>query len=305
MHHISVSALSDLVLSLPCLLLFGLLARSAHFALQHPRGIAFPIIVRGPDFPAGYPFAAQLAAARDVIMMIADFCPYAADLGDQSNPTCDGRNVAAYLDSKFAANASSGARDCVPTATATDVLFQRLLVNGRAADAPLVQPMPLNSVVRLRAINAAAMSHVVLRFPPGATVYIVAVDGVATQPQLVTGNFWLGTAQRADFFFELNNVDAAVGFPVLALTEASDVAVDGVGFGLQAVLLLHTAEQGLPAQRSWPLTFEATPAWPLPGFMAAATELTLRAYVSLPNPLRLPDRSYQVDLTGAARVMEK
>ena len=51
--------------------------RSAHFALQHPRGIAFPIIVRGPDFPPDYPFAAQLAAARDVVMMIADFCPYA------------------------------------------------------------------------------------------------------------------------------------------------------------------------------------------------------------------------------------
>ena len=97
---------------------------SAHFALQHPRGIAFPIIVRGPDFPPDYPFAAQLAAARDVVMMIADFCPYATDLGDQSNPTCDGRNVAAYLDSKFSGNATDGkARVCVATATATDVLF--------------------------------------------------------------------------------------------------------------------------------------------------------------------------------------
>jgi hypothetical protein len=47
------------------------------------------------------------------------------DLGNQSNPTCDGRNVAAYLDSKFKGNATNGkARNCVPTATATDVLFQ-------------------------------------------------------------------------------------------------------------------------------------------------------------------------------------
>lgn len=46
------------------------------------------------------------------------------------------------------------------------------------------------SVVRLRAINAGAMSHVVLRFPPFATVYIVSVDGVATQPQLGTSGWW-------------------------------------------------------------------------------------------------------------------
>jgi hypothetical protein len=54
-------------------------------------------------------------------------------------------------------------------------------------------------------------------------------------------------------------------------------------------------------QRSWPLTYTASPAWPLPGFMAAATERTLRAYQSLPNPMRKPERSYQVDLTGATR----
>jgi hypothetical protein len=67
------------VSSLHCLIVIRMFPRicSAHFALQHPRGIAFPIIVRGPDFPPDYPFAAQLAAARDVVMMIADFCPYA------------------------------------------------------------------------------------------------------------------------------------------------------------------------------------------------------------------------------------
>ena len=111
---------------------------------------------------------------------------------------------------------------CMDPGTDFDVGFRYHLANDRQMNDPHIMRVERGEFVRLRIINAAAMSSYVVQF--NATEWgrelprptLVAVDGQFTHPHHVDefGGFWIGVAQRGDVLLQAPQTDGC--FPIFA-----------------------------------------------------------------------------------------
>lgn len=168
------------------------------------------------------------------------------------------------------------------------------LANGKHRASPRVVAAPTNGLVRLRAINSAAVTSYRLYFPT-RNVRVVAVDGQWVQPaSLIDGGFWLAVGQRADFLMRLpvGDADAPPLFPVVALPEGHELDdYAGIVFAEPGV-----TPDALEAMNS---VVAAATAVPPPGPVSDGIvnqEIALQAL--FPFAQRGIDRTFEINITG-------
>jgi FtsP/CotA-like multicopper oxidase with cupredoxin domain len=240
----------------------------SHYGLQEQLLLSAPLIIRdGSENPS----------QQEVIVMLADFSftppdQILAQLQARQTPDMPGMNMHG-MDMH---GAEMPAMESAPDLN--DVQYDAFLANSRTLADPEVVRVEPGGRVRLRIINASAMSayHIALGRLKGN---LIAVDGIRVQP--VRGhNFPITVAQRLDI--ELTIPKNAAAYPVLAVLEGERKQT---GIVLLAGKRQVTRISGMADAASPPLTL--------------GLERSLRAAEPLVD--RKADRTHVVNLTGSMK----
>jgi len=177
----------------------------SHYGFQHEMGVGSPLIIDGP-MPEGYPEGPSIDQARDVIMFLEDFGPYASENHTTPGyPNEDSEHPMELYD-YFLNNwnkeaATFNYSECMDPGIELDVSYKTHLVNGRTLDDPIVVDVKAGERIRLRAIVSSGMSNYRLNLE-GFNATVIAVDGQPIKPLSLKGRlqdgFFLAVAQRAD-----------------------------------------------------------------------------------------------------------
>ena len=177
----------------------------SHYGFQHELGVGAPLIVDGP-MPEGYPEGASIDQARDVIMFLEDFSPYASENHTTPGyPNEDGEHPGDlydyFLNGWNAEVATFNYSECMDPGIELDVSFKGHLVNGKTLADPVVVDVKAGERIRLRVIVNSGMSNYRLLLA-GFNATVIAVDGQPVEPFSLKGPpqdaFFIAVAQRAD-----------------------------------------------------------------------------------------------------------
>jgi FtsP/CotA-like multicopper oxidase with cupredoxin domain len=238
----------------------------SHYGLQEQLLLSAPLTIRdGSENPS----------QQEVIVMLADFSftppdQILAQLQARQTPDMPGMNMHG-MDMH---GAEMPAMESAPDLN--DVQYDAFLANSRTLADPEVVRVEPGGRVRLRIINASAMSayHIALGRLKGN---LIAVDGIPVQP--VRGRtFPITVAQRLDI--ELSIPKTAAAYPVVAVVEGERRQT---GIALLAGKGQVSRVSGMAGAASPPLTL--------------GLERSLRAVKPLAD--RKADRTHVINLTGA------
>ncbi|SFK22147.1 multicopper oxidase family protein [Methylocapsa palsarum] len=243
----------------------------SHHGLQEQQLLSAPLIVREAGTGSG---------AQDVIVMLADFSftppeELFARLRDpKSMANMNHMDMTPEEMAAMPGMAGMSTHDAEPDIN--DIDYDAFLANDRTLRDPEVVKVEAGGPVRLRIINASAMSgyHLDLGELQGR---LAAVDGHAVVP-VFSRTFPIVVGQRLDI--ELNVPPGAGAYPILATLEGGRKRT-GIVLRAGAGTVTKLAEEAA----------SATPA------ITLGLEAWLRA--AAPPPPRPADRAYDVNLTGS------
>ena len=276
----------------------------SHYGFHHDLGLSIPLVVEGVP-PDDYPNAAAIASARDVVMFLEDFCPYARDAGPSQNRDCF-YPWEAYATLEAAWNAQKDGfnyTQCEKASKHGDLAYRWQLANGRPPTNPPVAMVDAGEWIRLRVISSTGMTNYRVVLDPALVEtdansgVVIAVDGQPVHPFAGTGKggaWWLAVAQRIDIMVRAPTRDGAYAVTAVAETHK--------GAGLQAVLVLVVGgDDQVPPPGRYSNTSAASV-----GVMDFSDEVAYRAWFPLPD--RPVDKHFVLNLTGnngASRVSRR
>jgi FtsP/CotA-like multicopper oxidase with cupredoxin domain len=261
----------------------------AHYGFQHLMGLSVPIVVDGESAPAGYPLAAAVDSAEDIVLAVVDLCPYSTEAGpataDCFNPLpLYGALAKAWDEEKK----NFDFKKCQAPGSGDDVSYLGHAINEHALlDGPAkVLPVVAGEYLRLRFYSDASMTSYEIRLSDGLSGTIIATDGQWAKPNFSSSVFYLAVAQRLDVLVQIPPTKGPA-------PRAWTVTAVASGKRQQAGIVL--AEAGAKAPPLSPTAAKAAPdvgAGPY-----AAMEQKLSAWTPLPAA-RGPTVHFDVNLTG-------
>lgn len=226
----------------------------SHYGFQRSSGLAAPLILLGNE---GYVYEDELDEAQDEAILLQDFCGQPSDAANSS--ACFPANyIFAQLEEEYN-NSTHDTPTCpgIEPATDADVSWRFITINRKAISDPVVIDIGTSRYLRLRFINAASTTIMLVQLPFPAT--LVAVDGQFVYPVELDGDdddhdhdhdgyqgynnhidddddddndlppysFWIAIAQRVDVLIDLDQTPGKGTFPIYAYSQGVEDSIVG------------------------------------------------------------------------------
>jgi len=266
-----------------------------HSHWHEPYGMSLPIIIesdtRSGDLNTRH---GDDAVIQDSVLYLEDFCPYFADDGPDSNPTCSHTAVQDAISEAYYGkhgepvypsyeDPEGNENNCdnapVDAANSGDVNFQAILANRRTFDDPHnVAVKEATTHLRVRVYNAATQSNFHVNFG-GLPAKLVAVDGQWVEEIDVTeSGWWVAVSQRLQVIVDVRGLKHGEGDWSKITARNEDIETS------QQAGLIVTRDRGADASHP-----QAKIADSPANYMTNDGEKMLKAFVPLADPHKDPD----------------
>lgn len=287
----------------------------SHWGFNALNGLNAPLVI-ATDAPAGYKYKQELDDPNlvDAVMFLEDWCLQMTDGDDSENNTnfdptmhrepyiCQNpflsyramwgewntdpekkKKQTAALDAR-AKNGTSFT--CEAATEGFEFGFAYMLANGRQYEDAETRKVNPGDNVRLRIINAGALTTYRVIIPDTLSAQVIAVDGhyilpVSAGPtpgDNTTNTVWIAVGQRVDVFFTIPNPSIA-SFPIFAVQEtplSSQAAGDSGANQTNVAELSKPGYSGIALYAGEVINMDTTPTLPAtPGLLAKNPDIVV------------------------------